>query len=382
MPKVIKSYKKYKVIHMNNNPFNPSFGKMPSIFLKRGSLSQRIISELNRENSPFQTSLIYGKRGSGKTTLMSEIASKLEKNKDWIIIDLVLDNDLLISLTNQLQEHLLKLKLIKNLDIKMNFLGIDINASLAQNIDANFQQIFQTSLEKLTKKGKKVLINIDEVHLTPLLKKFANCYQIMIRKNLNVSLLMAGLPENVSEIQNNDVLTFLLRANRIVLDPLDLETIKLSYKHTFQKANFNIDDKTILYMTKQTQGFAYAFQLLGYHVWRYATDQNKNTISISLIDEILDIYLNDLNRNVYFKVYNDLSFKEKEFVQAMVKVGKQKVKSQEIGKIMNKGANYLAVYRRKLIDDQVIKPDGYGYVSFLLPHFDKFIEQEMILNEF
>ncbi|TVV09958.1 ATP-binding protein, partial [Lactobacillus paragasseri] len=45
---------------MNNNPFNPSFGKMPSIFLKRGSLSQRIISELNRENSPFQTSLIYG----------------------------------------------------------------------------------------------------------------------------------------------------------------------------------------------------------------------------------------------------------------------------------------------------------------------------------
>lgn len=64
---------------MNNNPFNPSFGKMPSIFLKRGSLSQRIINELNRENSPFQTSLIYGQRGSGKTTLMSEIASKLEK---------------------------------------------------------------------------------------------------------------------------------------------------------------------------------------------------------------------------------------------------------------------------------------------------------------
>ena len=65
---------------------------------------------------------------------------------------------------------------------------------------------------------------------------------------------------------------------------LDLETIKLSYKHIFQKANFNIDDKTILYMTKQTQEFAYAFQLLGYHVWRYATKQNKNTISISLID--------------------------------------------------------------------------------------------------
>ena len=60
-------------------------------------------------------------------------------------------------------------------------------------------------------------------------------------------------------------------------------------------------------MTKQTQGFAYAFQLLGYHIWRYATEQNKKTISLSLVDEILDIYLSDLNRNVYFKVYNDLS---------------------------------------------------------------------------
>ena len=65
----------------------------------------------------------------------------------------------------------------------------------------------------------------------------------------------------------------------------------------------------------------------------------------------------------------------------MVKVGKTRVKGQEIGKIINKSANYLAVYRRKLIDDQVIKPNGYRYVSFLFPHFDKFIEQEMILNE-
>ena len=56
----------------------------------------------------------------------------------------------------------------------------------------------------------------------------------MIRKNLKVSLLMAGLPENVSEIQNDDVLTFLLRANRIVLNPLNLETIKLSYSIFFK----------------------------------------------------------------------------------------------------------------------------------------------------
>lgn len=63
----------------------------------------------------------------------------------------------------------------------------------------------------------------------------------------------------------------------------------------------------------------------------------------------------------------------------MVKANSTKVKSQTIGEIMHKSANYIAVYRRKLIDDQVIKPNG--YVSFLLPYFDKFVEQQMILED-
>lgn len=199
----------------------------------------------------------------------------------------------------------------------------------------------------------------------------------MIRNNLNVSLLMAGLPENVSEIQNYAVLTFLLRANRIVLNPLDIESIKNSYQHIFSKAGYTFSTETLLYMTKQTQGFAYAFQLLGYHLWEEIIHSSNKTISISDVNNILDIYISELNRNVYFKVYSDMSEREKEFVQAMVKSKQHKVKSQVIGNLMEKGPNYIAVYRRKLIDDQIIKPNGYGYVSFLLPYFDKFVEQEM-----
>ena len=211
------------------NPFNPSFGKMPSVFLNRDSLTQRIVTELNRVGSPFQTSLLYGQRGSGsgKTTLMTEVSNLISKDKNWLVINLVLDDDLLLSLINQLQRHLLNLKIIKNIDLKMNFFGLDRSAIFHQQTESNFQLLFQDALEKLTKKGFHVLINTDEVHLTPLLKKFASCYQIIIRTNLNVSLLMAGLPENVSEIQNDDVLTFLLRANRIVLNPLDLSLIHI-----------------------------------------------------------------------------------------------------------------------------------------------------------
>ncbi|MEE6635677.1 hypothetical protein PS396_06500 [Limosilactobacillus pontis] len=37
---------------------------------------------------------------------------------------------------------------------------------------------------------------------------------------------MAGLPSKVSELQNDDVLTFLLRSQRIYLELLSLLTIK------------------------------------------------------------------------------------------------------------------------------------------------------------
>lgn len=366
-----------------NNPFNPSFGTVPSVFLDRDSLSHRVITELNSSNSPFQTSLIYGQRGAGKTTLMTDVANELDKDRQWQVINLVLDDDLLDSLNAQLQEKLISLRLFSEVDLKIEFKGIQLSTSAGNlNKEANFQTVFHRLLQKFTQKGIKILITIDEVKATPLLRKFVSCYQIMLRDNLKVALLMAGLPENVSEIQNDDVLTFLLRANRITLNPLDVESIKNSYLHIFREAGYQLDLPTAIYMTKQTKGFAYAFQLLGYWVWKAAINQDNKVINKETIDTILDYYVSDLFRNVYYKVYHEMTEKERQFVQAMVKVGRPKVKAQEIGQKMRQKPGYISVYRRKLIDDQIIIPASYGYVRFMLPFFDRFVEEQLMLNEF
>lgn len=366
-----------------NNPFNPSFGTVPSIFLDRDSLSHRVITELNSPNSPFQTSLIYGQRGAGKTTLMTDVANELDKDSHWQVVNLVLDDDLLDSLIAQLQEKLVSLKLFSEVDLKIEFKGIQLSTSMGNtNKDANFQTIFHHLLQKFTQKGINILITIDEVKATPLLRKLVSCYQIMLRDNLNVALLMAGLPENISEIQNDDVLTFLLRANRITLDPLDVESIKNNYFHIFKEAVYQLDLPTVIYMTKQTKGFAYAFQLLGYWGWKATIKQANKIITKETIDTILDYYISDLYRNVYYKVYHEMTEKERQFVQAMVKVGHPKVKAQEIGHEMGQKPGYISVYRRKLIDDQIIMPASYGYVQFMLPFFDRFVEEQIMLDEF
>ena len=43
-----------------NNPFNPSFGRIPSIFLNRGQLVDNVVQELENPNSPYKISIVYG----------------------------------------------------------------------------------------------------------------------------------------------------------------------------------------------------------------------------------------------------------------------------------------------------------------------------------
>lgn len=82
-----------------------------------------------------------------------------------------------------------------------------------------------------------------------------------------------------------------------------------------------------------------------------------------------------LFRNVYVKVYSSLLSKDREFVQAMVESDKEKVPIKDIMTKMDKPKNYISIYRRRLIDDQVIFSKERGYVEFTLPYFADFVAE-------
>ena len=46
-----------------NNPFNPSFGKVPPIYIDRTAQIEELVSELRNPDSPYQTTLVYGNAG-------------------------------------------------------------------------------------------------------------------------------------------------------------------------------------------------------------------------------------------------------------------------------------------------------------------------------
>ena len=114
-------------------------------------------------------------------------------------------------------------------------------------------------LKILKKNDQSLLIAIDEVKETPEIVNLSSIYQIMVLKKCPINIMMTGLPKNVSELQNNDVLTFLLRSGRIPLGPLDAFDIQFRYQKAFECANKKISEATLMRMTKLTKGYAYAF---------------------------------------------------------------------------------------------------------------------------
>lgn len=50
---------------------------------------------MGNPSSPYQTSIVYGMRGVGKTTFLTDISHRLTKKKDWIVADLAVGNNLM-----------------------------------------------------------------------------------------------------------------------------------------------------------------------------------------------------------------------------------------------------------------------------------------------
>lgn len=82
-----------------NNPFTLSFGKKPVQYISRIAQTERIIGDFTAEESPNQIYMITGVRGSGKTVMMTNIASEIRKRSDeWIVVELNPNRNLLQSL--------------------------------------------------------------------------------------------------------------------------------------------------------------------------------------------------------------------------------------------------------------------------------------------
>lgn len=196
------------------NPFNISFGESPDKYISRIAQSNEILHDFQSVTPSSRVYVITGVRGSGKTVMMTQIARELSADKSWHVINLNPERDML------------------------------------------------QMLARIKKQKKKLLLTIDEVTNNENVRAFASAFQIMMREEAPVFLLMTGLYDNIHSLQNQKAQTFLYRAPKIRLEPLNTTAIRSTYRDVF-----DIPDATAGEMARITCGYSFAFQVLGYLFW-------------------------------------------------------------------------------------------------------------------
>ena len=356
-------------------PFTPQFGRRPASFIGRQDIINELLDGIYDLNSPMRTTIISGVRGAGKTALLSDICEELAEDKGWMVINVSASDEILSEIYDQLIYH--SRELLPLNDFKLA--GIEIGPPLAKiNVQktiiepASFYTKMMQVLDLLENKNISIFIAIDEIKNIAPIKTLAITYQLLIRQEYEICLMMAGLPQYVISIQNDKDLTFLKRSHHVFLKNIDLLSLRLEYERIFGLEGKSFTPAALDLAYLSTGGYPYMYQLIGYYLWK----DSSSIISEDEIKKAVNLSVADLSKNVLSMAFNDLTETEQNFLIAMAS-DDETSKVEDIHKRMGKSRNYISQYRRTLIDLGMIEPVGHGLIRFTIPYMNVFLKEKI-----
>ncbi len=342
---------------MKNNPFTITFGIEPSAPIKRIKEAQKIISDFSAEPITNYAYIITGPRGCGKTVLLSSVANILAKDDGWIVVDPGPKDKILENVASEIYETTIAKRLFLKGEFSFSFQGVSFSLK-GKEPATTANSLIKKMIGYLNKKGKRVLITIDEVDNSKEMRNFVQAYESLIRHNYQVLLLMTGLYENVSKLQDDTTLTFLYRAPKISLEPLNIGAIASSYE-----THLGVDTDKALELAKFTNGYAYAYQVLGHLLY----DKGEKAISKETMSEF-DQYMGDY---VYDKVFSELSSNEQHLLLSFKT--NDPVKVEDLRAASGFDSRAMSVYRDRLLKKGLLQNPKYGYLEFSFPRFAEYL---------
>lgn len=342
------------------NPYVISFGRIPTQYISRRVLISDIIDALESDIIEEQAYKLTGVRGTGKTVTLTEIEKKIRENDNWIVVGVKSNGNIIEDIIANLYSSVPFLTSFVDANLNLTKFGIGLNLSNKSPV-ASLDYALKTILREVDRKGMRVLITIDEARKTKHMVDFIQEFQILIREELPVFLIAAGLYEDVESIENAEGLTFFLRAAKYEMTPLNHTFIRNDYEKTL-----NVSREVAEKMATITKGYAFAYQALGKYMW----DLNAQDIT----EEVLALLDEALAEKVYRKIWSELAPRDKWFLKYIVK--KDKMSATELLEMTNKKHNEWSEPRKRLTEKGIIDTKIRGQIIVCLPRLKEFVENE------
>jgi predicted ATPase len=353
---------------MPGNPFKPSAGSTPPELIGRQPILDGIGEAIaDGPGAPGRLSIFTGARGVGKTVMLNEVEDRFEK-EGWRKVSVTASPGFVREVFGRVSGLLAD----ESPPPKGRITGVTGPGGVGVQLQRNHEpqpelrQTIEGLLDEMGPRGSGLLVTVDEVHAArpSELRELAVISQHLVREDRQFALAMAGLGGAVSDLLNDDVLTFMRRADRHELGSLVIDDVEDALRSTIIENDRSIDEAACRRAAEATRGYPFLVQLVGHQVWRSTSAEH---MTMSSVDRGITAALKRLRTLVHEPALNDLSDKDREFVAAMA-VDQGQSRIADVAERMGRSPQYVNTYRSRLISSGVIETTTRGRVRFAVPY--------------
>ncbi|MGB8020818.1 MAG: hypothetical protein WCF04_06275 [Candidatus Nanopelagicales bacterium] len=360
---------------MATNPFKPSFGATPPLLAGReGDLDQFRESLIDGPGAPGRATIFTGARGVGKTVMLTE-AAQAAAASGWISVDVTATRGMLDQIVEQAEATTAHLRPTPGRRITgVGASGWSVQTALPLERTPGWRTRMSAIMDTLAQHGTGLLITVDEVHRRGIddLRELAAAYQHFVREDREIALVMAGLPAAVSDLLNDEVLTFLRRADIHRLRDVPLDEVREALLVPIRAAGRTIDEDALAAAAQATRGYPFLIQLVGYQIWRQHPDEPE--ISLEDVQIGAAIAQRRMAATVHEASLADASRIDRAFLTAMAR-SDGPVRTADVARILGTSSNYASQYRLRLIDAGLIQAAGHGWIDFAVPYLREYLRE-------
>ena len=361
------------------NPFNPTFGAVPTYWAGRRELLDNFVKALEPGASyRHRMLLIGGVRGIGKTALLNEFEDRA-RQQGWIVLPTSARVDFVSRLVeSDIPEQLQQLSGEKKRVLSsIGVAGVG-QISTESNDQGHPVATLLTRLHELYEYLNQtgVLITVDEIQDAPTdeLVELAVTIQHLIREGREIALIVTGLQHQLGRLTDLPGATFLRRAEQAIIGPLTDADSQAVFLGTVEDSTVQWSSSAVDKAVALAQGYPYLVQLVGFEAWDAADSHNRSEIISEDIEEIAHRVIEDMGEKVHSPTLKDLTAAERDFVTAMAGLSDAaEVDIAGLADALGKPQKALSRVRQQLIDAGVIAPVGWGKLTFTMPYFAEYL---------
>jgi hypothetical protein len=368
------------------NPFHASFGVSPPLLVGRDAVIEDFVEALeDGPGSSGRATLYTGARGSGKTVMLNAIEDRA-KEHGWLVISETASPGFINRITRQHLPRLLRSfdpdavrQKLTGITGPLNIGAVTWESVESHVVEAGLRNQVELLTDLLAEHETGLLITLDEIHQNQIseLREVATTVQHAFREGRELAFVGAGLTKAISDVVNDDVLTFLRRAERHTLGPVTHAEVNRALREPIETSGRTIGADALQVMAEGTSGYPFLIQLVGAQTWRLHTRETE--ISVEDAKEGVTRALRRLGALVHEPALADASDIDKSFLLAMAK-DDQPSKMSDIQERLKVNVNYASQYRLRLIAAELIQPSRRGYVDFALPYLREYLREHVAAN--